>query len=59
MISNELELGVEIDLQTIQLTLKSSHLKALDKSIAARPDVLQIFGSHSMQAATVESAEHR
>jgi len=54
-----MELGVEIDLQTIQLTLKSSHLKALDKSIAGRPDVLEIFGSHSMQAATIESAEHR
>lgn len=46
-------------MQTIQLTLKSSHLKALDKSIAGRPDVLLIFGSKSMQAATIETAENR
>jgi len=58
-VSDERELGVEIDAQTIQLTLKSSHLKALDKSIAGRPDVLLIFGSHSMQAATIENAENR
>jgi hypothetical protein len=58
-ISDDIELGVEIDMQTIQLTLKSSHLKALDKSIAGRPDVLQIFGSNSMQAATIETAENR
>lgn len=59
VVSDDQELGVEIDMQTVQLTLKSSHLKALPKSIAANPDVLLIFGSHSMQAATIESAEHR
>eukprot|EP01087_Luapelamoeba_hula_P004848 TRINITY_DN1482_c0_g1_i1.p1 TRINITY_DN1482_c0_g1~~TRINITY_DN1482_c0_g1_i1.p1 ORF type:complete len:4317 (-),score=602.49 TRINITY_DN1482_c0_g1_i1:51-13001(-) len=59
IVGNEHELGVEIDTQTIQLTLKSSHLKALSKAIAGRPDVLEIFGSHSMQAATIETTEHR
>lgn len=58
-VSNEAELGVEIDIQTIQLTLKSSHLKALDRAIAGNEDVVEVFGKHSMQAATIQSTEHR
>ena len=52
-------LGVEIDVQIIQLTLKSSHLQALQKQIAKKQDVRHIFGSQSMQASTVQSTEHR
>lgn len=59
VVSNEAELGVEIDIQTIQLTLKSSHLKALDRAIANDEDVVTVFGKHSMQAATIQSTEHR
>ena len=54
-----LETGISIDLQTAQLTLKSSHMQALDTAIAADLDVQLIFGSKSMQASTIESTEHR
>jgi hypothetical protein len=59
VVSHEAELGVEIDIQTVQLTLKSSHLKALDRAIANNEDVVEVFGQHSMQAATIQSTEHR
>ena len=48
-----------IDLGLAQLTLRSSHLKALETAIAANEDVITIFGRQSMQAATLQSAEHR
>ncbi len=54
-----LETGISIDLQTAQLTLKSSHMQALDTAIASDLDVQLIFGSKSMQASTIESTEHR
>jgi hypothetical protein len=53
------DLGVEINVQIWQLTLKTSHLRALDRTIANNPDVRLIFGAQSMQCATVQSAEHR
>jgi len=56
---NTAVMGIEIDLQIVQLTLKSAHLKALSKQIAGKADVRQIFGSVSMQASTVQDAEHR
>jgi hypothetical protein len=60
MAYNEKDCGAEIDLMTAQLTLRSQHLKALDKKIASNPDVVLVFGtSETMQAATIESAEHR
>ena len=52
-------MGVEIDLSLAQMTLRSSHLKALDTAIASNEDVLEVFGASSMQAATLQSAEHR
>jgi hypothetical protein len=52
-------LGVEIDLQIGQMTLRSKHLAALITEIANHPDVRQIFGETTMQASLVESAEHR
>ena len=58
-INPNVELGIEVDLQTAQLTLKSSHLQALDTAIASDPDVQMIFGKKSMQASVVESSEHR
>ena len=53
------QMGVELDLGLAQLTLRSSHLKALDAAIASNEDVLEVFGPASMQAATLQSAEHR
>jgi hypothetical protein len=58
-ISNSVELGIEIDLQTVQLTLKSSHLKALDTKVARDVDVQTIFGKKSMQGSITESTVHR
>ena len=58
-IRDDVELGIEIDLQTVQLTLKSSHLKALDNSIAGDPDVVTVFGKKSMQGSVVESTVNR
>jgi hypothetical protein len=52
-------LGVEIDVQIGQMTLRSKHLAALATDIANHPDVQLIFGETTMQASLVESAEHR
>lgn len=52
-------LGVEIDVQIGQMTLRSKHLAALQTDIANHPDVQLIFGDTTMQASLVESAEHR
>jgi hypothetical protein len=52
-------LGVEIDVQIGQMTLRSKHLAALQTEIANHPDVQLIFGETTMQASLVESAEHR
>lgn len=52
-------LGVEIDVQMGQMTLRSKHLSALDSNIANHPDVTLIFGDSTMQASLVERAEHR
>jgi hypothetical protein len=49
--------GIELDLCTLQLTLKAAHLKALPRDIAETPDVLHIFGKASMQAATIQVAD--
>lgn len=52
-------LGVEIDVQIGQMTLRSKHLAALATDIANHPDVRMVFGETTMQASLVESAEHR
>lgn len=52
-------LGVEIDVQTAQMTLRSKHLSALHTDIANHLDVKMIFGETTMQASLVEVAEHR
>lgn len=52
-------LGVEIDIQMGQMTLRSKHLAALSTDIANHPDVRMIFGDSTMQASLVEMAEHR
>ena len=52
-------LGVEIDVQIGQMTLRSKHLAALSTDIANHQDVRLIFGETTMQASLVESAEHR
>ena len=58
-IGDDVELGIELDLQIVQLTMKSSHLKALDTKIASDPDVQSIFGKKSMQGSIIESTMHR
>ena len=50
---------IEVDLQTALLTIGSQHMRALDAQYASLRDVVAIFGTQSMQAATVESATHR
>jgi hypothetical protein len=52
-------LGVEIDIQMGQMTLRSKHLAALASEIANHPDVMLIFGDATMQASLIERAEHR
>jgi thiol-disulfide isomerase/thioredoxin len=52
-------LGVEMDLQIGQMTLRSKHLQALESNIANHPDVKHLFGDSTMQASLLERAEHR
>ena len=52
-------LGVEIDIQMGQMTLRSKHLSALPSEVASNFDVLQIFGDATIQASVLEQAEHR
>jgi hypothetical protein len=59
MVADTGMLGVEIDIQMIQMTLRSKHLAALNTDIANHPDVKMIFGESTMQASVVEVAEHR
>ena len=54
-----LPLGVEMDLQVGQMTLRSKHLSALIPAIANHPDVNMIFGDATIQASLVENAEKR
>ena len=53
------ELGVEIDVQIGQMTLRSKHLAALDGTIANMVDVKLVFGDATMQASIMEKAQHR
>lgn len=52
-------LGVEIDVQLGQMTLRSKHLAALPSDIANHPDVKMVFGDSTIQASLVERAENR
>eukprot|EP00457_Paulinella_chromatophora_P000002 gb/GEZN01000002.1/.p1 GENE.gb/GEZN01000002.1/~~gb/GEZN01000002.1/.p1 ORF type:complete len:6816 (+),score=1425.09 gb/GEZN01000002.1/:114-20561(+) len=52
-------LGVEMDLQIGQMTLRSRHLSALPTNIASHPDVKMLFGDQTIQASLLEQAEHR
>jgi hypothetical protein len=52
-------LGAEIDFQLAALTVKNAHVIALDEEVANMPDVKAVFGNESMQATTIQSAEHR
>lgn len=52
-------LGIEMDLQVGQMTLRSKHLSALIPDIANHPDVNNLFGDATIQASMIESAEHR
>jgi len=53
------QLGVEMDLQIGQMTLRSKHLSALESKVANHCDVKLIFGDATMQASLLEKAEHR
>jgi hypothetical protein len=52
-------LGVEIDIQLGQMTLRSKHLSALPTDVANHPDVAAIFGDATIQASLIERAENR
>ena len=52
-------LGVEIDCQLGQMTLRSKHLAALVSDIANHRDVIGVFGDSTIQASLIERAEHR
>eukprot|EP00808_Paulinella_micropora_P008730 g77250.t1 len=52
-------LGVEMDLQIGQMTLRSRHLSALPSNVASHPDVKMLFGDQTIQASLLEQAEHR
>ena len=58
-VANTALLGVELDLQIGQMTLRSKHLQALSSDVANHPDVKLIFGENTMQASLLERAEHR
>ena len=51
-------LGVEIDVQLGQMTLRSKHLAALPSEIANHPDCKLIFGDATIQASLLDRAEH-
>lgn len=53
------EYGVEMDLQLGQMTLRSRHLSALPPTIAGHADVVELFGDATIQASTIETAQHR
>lgn len=57
-VADTAQLGVEMDFQIGQMTLRSKHLMALDSKIANQPDVGLIFGESTMQASLIERAEH-
>ena len=42
-------LGVEMDLQLGQMTLRSKHLTALEPEIANKNDIREVFGEQTMQ----------
>lgn len=52
-------LGVELDLQIGQMTLRSKHLSALPSDVANHPDMRRIFGTATMQASLLERATNR
>eukprot|EP00808_Paulinella_micropora_P006835 g75373.t1 len=53
------QLGVELDLQLGQLTLRSRHLAALSTDLACHQDVKALFGDQTIQASLLEQAQHR
>jgi hypothetical protein len=54
------ELGIEIDLQVLQLTFRSAHLQALTQEISQNEDIQLVFdGAQSIQAALIETAQNR
>lgn len=48
-VADNVQLGVEMDLQIGQMTLRSKHLSALETKIATHPDVQSIFGDTRLQ----------
>ena len=52
-------LGVEIDIQLAQMTLRSKHLMALPSNVASNLDVVHIFGDKTMQVSRWKSGEKK
>lgn len=59
VVDSSVDMGISVDLQTAQLTFKSSHMQALETAIANDGDVQTIFGGKRMQASVVQSTDHR
>ena len=53
------DLGVEVDTQVMQLTLKSSHPQSLPSAVAKSNDVITVFGRVAMQACIVAKSQLR
>lgn len=52
-------LGVEIDVQLGQMTLRSKHLSALIPDVANHPDCVSQFGDATIQASLIATSENR
>jgi len=52
-------LGVELDIQIGQMTLRHKHLSALKTHISKMPHMQDIFGSTTLQVSLLERAENR
>ena len=56
-VADSSNLGVEVDVQIAQLTLRAAHLSALKSQVATHRDVRLVFGDRTMQASLLKSAE--
>jgi len=56
-VADSSNLGVEVDVQIAQLTLRAAHLSALKTQVATHRDVRLVFGDRTMQASLLKRAE--
>lgn len=53
------DLGVEIDVQIGQMTLRAKHLQALPSEVANQPEVRALFGDSTIQVSITERSTNR